>query len=205
MSGWSPSAAQACTVATVNRLPINGGSYDIYAAHFEAGSTYTARARLFATFANNGTYTISGDIVGSPYSEVDGTYFRSTNGLNTTRITLASGRWLPSGRSASDFTISMSFTPSYARSASWAYAGSATTSSYCDSDPDYKSTSSVSASGSQGDLLCLVSGGHVFMRTDPTGQTIDGDIRGNINITLRDNRYGVTATTVVAANVADGY
>lgn len=201
-SGWSPSPSSACTVATARQLALNGGNYRLYAAHNMAGSTYTARATLYATVAANGTYAITYSLIGSQYSQINGQPAVSYNRSGT----LASGTWLPPGRSASDFTVTITSQPSSASAGPYAYAGSAIGSTACLQDPNNRTAAvSTSASGSTGALMCMESGGHSFIRFDPVGDGMAGSIIGNVIITIRDNRYGTTASSSFAADVADGY
>lgn len=182
-------------------MALNGGSYSLWAAHNTAGSTYTARAILYAAVGSNGTYAVTYNLIGSVYSTVNGAAVPAN-----ASGTIASGTWLPSGRAASDFTVTLTATPSRAVGGTAAYVGTATNSTACLQDPNNKTAvSTASAAGSTGAELCMEAGGHAFERTDPTGGTMGGSIAGNITITIKDNRTGVSASSVFSGNVSDGY
>lgn len=189
-------------IRTVTNLPVSGSSFRLYAAHTMAGSTYTARAILYASVGANGTYAITYSLLGSNYSQING----QPAGTYNKSGTLASGTWLPPGRSASDFTITMTSQPSRAGAGPFAYAGSAIGSVACLQAPNNKTTAvSTSAPGSTGATMCMESGGHSFVRFDPNGLKMAASILGDITITVRDNRYGTTASSSFAADVESGY
>lgn len=187
---WSPTAASACTARTAYQLPINGGNYNVQAVDSDAGSTWGGVGQFIVTLASNGTYSVVSYIAGSSGSPGVGT------------LTLASGTWLPTGRAASDFTLSAVLSPTSASAGSNAYAGAATTTTSCNQDPrTLTSTVSTSNSGSSGVVICGVAGGAVLMRNDPGGTTTTSSIYGNVTITIRDNRYGPSAATTFSFGV----
>lgn len=191
---------------TAYQLALNGGSYlEGVQPVLKAGSLYHAGTTITVSFNPDGTYAIAGTY--------DGAAGVSSFSPNPGSIT---GTWLPAGRSASDFTITISetttayqassnnFSDAYLVGVSWAATSGATKSGggACNANqaPTLCSlsgslTSTASGSGAQAVSVQLTEiASHFASQGGPVGPA-SASGQATVTVTIRDNRSNVNATT----------
>lgn len=186
---------------------LSGGNFVAQSYHSGSGSTWTTRAALSLGFNPDGTYQVVCTIIGNASSSP------CAGGSS-----LALGTWLPVGRSASDFTIAITLTPSMSRvnppvpcaPRIRACAGGTDGDSYAGSGP-YTSTgfdpnngsavTTVTSNGGTASGVIAEVGGHDFMRSDPAGSKIGGALDASINVVLIDKVLGAKTTAKFGFNV----
>lgn len=186
---WSPTPAAVCTITQARQIaPLSGKTFSAAGVGYYVGGFMHGGGQVNVTFSN-GSYQIV-------------TYGNSTPGV------VASGSWLPPGRSASDFTVAISasvyqlsnrpYSPAYP--APTAFPPTLVT--WVNSQPTENTATTwrgvgindpkVSVNGA-GNIGVMAGGGQFFLAK--SGSPISVYIAANITVTITDNRYGDSAST----------
>lgn len=201
LGAWSPTAASACTARTAYQLPINGQAFlDNGTATYVGGFDH-AYGEVLVT-VSNGSYSIT-------YPEGAGTFNPKTYQAPVP----VTGTWLPPGRVASDFTVTLSISSTQVTEqpirvtypSIGAYQPTLVTFTNSPPNPTHKgfsgigvSTPTVSANGA-GTVGVDVGGGELYRNTtgpDPTtGGATGVYTTATVTITITDNRNGESSST----------